>query len=71
MLGTPSTAPGPALNTPTVLKPEMLVRGAGEKFDEDGHLIDETTRRFVQKLLDNLAELTLRLGQEVREPVGV
>jgi chromate reductase len=60
-----------AMNTPTVLKPEVLVRGAREKFDQDGRLIDEATRRFVRELLDNLAGLTLRLRDEVREPVGV
>jgi chromate reductase len=60
-----------AMNTPTVLSPEVLVQGAAEKFDEDGHLVDEATHRFVRELLDNLVELTLRLRHEIKEPVGV
>ncbi len=60
-----------AMNTPVVLSPEVLVQGVREKFDQDGRLVDETTRRFVRELLDNLAELTLRLRYEVKEPAGV
>jgi hypothetical protein len=55
-----------AMNTPTVLSPEVLTQGAGEKFDQDGHLIDEATCRFVRELLNNLEELTLRLGHDMR-----
>lgn len=36
-------------------KPEVLVASAGEKF-ADGRLVDETSRRFLGELLDNLVE---------------
>ena len=37
-----------------VLDPEVNVGGANGKFDEDGRLTDETTKGFVQKLMDAL-----------------
>lgn len=39
-----------------VLDPEVNVGGASGKFDEDGHLTDETTKDFVQKLMDALKD---------------
>ena len=43
-------------NTPVLLRPEVLVNKAGEKFDEEGRLTDEKTREYVRKLLEALAE---------------
>jgi chromate reductase, NAD(P)H dehydrogenase (quinone) len=50
-----------ALNSQPVNKPEMLVARAAEKFDSDGHLIDETTRTFLRDLLFALKDKTLRV----------
>ncbi len=47
-------------NTPLVSKPEVYVTFAPDKFHESGRLGDEPTRKFVAKLLESLAELTLR-----------
>ncbi len=47
-----------------VLRPEVFVSKAKEKFSPDGKLIDETTRGFVRMLLESLAEWTLKLRQE-------
>ena len=44
-------------------KPQVLVARAASKFDDDGHLTDETTRRFVRELLVALVEWTLRLRE--------
>ena len=44
-----------------LLRPEVLVNRAGEKFDADGELTDEKTREFVRSLLQALAEWTIRL----------
>jgi chromate reductase len=41
--------------------PEVLVARAHEKFDDQGRLTDETTRRYVRELLQRLAEWTHRL----------
>jgi chromate reductase, NAD(P)H dehydrogenase (quinone) len=43
--------------------PEVLVTRAHEKFDEQGRLTDETTRRYIRELLLRLAEWTDRLRQ--------
>ena len=48
-------------NTPALLKPEVLVAGAAEKFDEAGNLTDEKTRQYVGRLLDALAAWTRQL----------
>jgi chromate reductase len=52
--------------TPVLLKPEVLVARAGEKFDEAGRLKDENTRKYVAQLLSALAEWTLRLHPTAR-----
>jgi chromate reductase, NAD(P)H dehydrogenase (quinone) len=47
---------------PMVLKPEVLVANAKERFDGEGRLIHEATRKFVRQLLESLAELARRHG---------
>jgi chromate reductase len=47
--------------TLAVLQPEVLVAKAHEKFDAEGRLTDETTRKFVRQLLEALAAWTERL----------
>lgn len=42
-------------NTPVLLKPEVLVGRAHEKFDADGRLTDDTTQKFVVLLLEAFA----------------
>lgn len=49
-----------------VLRPEVLVGGAGEKFDASGRLVDVPTRQFVGKLLSALAELVRVMGARRR-----
>lgn len=45
-----------ALDTRTVTRPEVYVGQVKSKFDENGNLIDETTRDFVKQLMDNLVQ---------------
>lgn len=47
---------------PMVLKPEVLVAKAGERFDEDGRLAHQATRDFVEELLRSLEDLARRHG---------
>ncbi len=47
-----------------VLRPEVFVSRAQEKFSPEGKLVDEITQGFVRMLLDALAEWTLRLSEE-------
>lgn len=42
---------------PAVREPEVLVRDADEKFDEDGRLTHDVTRHFVRQLMEALVEL--------------
>ena len=48
-------------------QPEVLISQAGERFDEQGNLTDETTAKLIRQLLENLVEWTRRLqaGEEV------
>jgi chromate reductase len=45
-----------SLNARTVSRPEILVGGASAKFDANGTLTDETTRGFLQKLVEALMQ---------------
>jgi len=45
---------------PMVLKPEVLVSNAEERFDGEGRLTHEATRKFIGQLLESLADLTRR-----------
>lgn len=47
--------------TLALLRPEVLVNRAGDKFDGEGNLTDESTREFVRRLLEALAAWTERL----------
>ncbi|HET9315477.1 MAG TPA: NAD(P)H-dependent oxidoreductase [Vicinamibacteria bacterium] len=47
--------------THAVLVPEVLVAKAHEKFDAEGRLTDEPTRKFVRQLLEALSVWTERL----------
>lgn len=49
------------LNALTVNKPEVLIRDAAGKFDAQGELTDETTRRFIGDLLNSLQRMEGRL----------
>jgi len=42
-------------NTPAMLRPEVLVGRAQDKFDTTGRLTDEATRRFVASFLEQFA----------------
>lgn len=49
------------LNTHPINKPEVFVAMAGSKFDADGRLTDDTTRKLIGDLLTNLETWTRRL----------
>jgi chromate reductase len=49
------------MNMLALNKPEVMVQRAWEKFDQDGNLTDEATRKQVKDLLAALHEWTLRL----------
>jgi chromate reductase, NAD(P)H dehydrogenase (quinone) len=52
------------LNMYPINTPEVIVTFAQNKFDANGKLTDEDTRRFLKQLLENLANWTKRLRQQ-------
>ena len=57
-------------NTPVLLQPEVLVARAHEKFDANGRLTDDTTRKFLVLFLDEFARWVSRLTER-REMAAV
>jgi chromate reductase len=49
------------LNMPVLSRPEVLIREAAAKFDADGRLTDEDTRKHIRNLLEKLRDWTLLL----------
>jgi chromate reductase len=43
-------------------RPEVFVTFAPQKFDENGHLKDEMSRKLIRDLLDSLVKWTIRLN---------
>jgi chromate reductase len=52
------------LNIFLVNQPEVLIAGANNKFDAEGRLTDEPTRKFVGQLLQALVDWTERLNRK-------
>lgn len=46
-----------ALNMPVVIQPEIMIGNAAQRFDQDGKLNDEPTRKLIRKLLSALVDL--------------
>jgi chromate reductase len=43
------------LDMPTLQQPEMYIGGGGKLFDEQGHVINDDTRKLLQKFIDAFA----------------
>lgn len=52
-------------DSPVLQKPEIYAFRGGERFDENGNLVDDTTRQMVRDLLTNFAGF-IRLHQAAR-----
>ena len=51
------------LNMFPINQPEVMIGNAGERFDEQGNLTDETTKKFIRQQLENLVAWTRRIGE--------
>jgi len=51
------------LNMYPVNQPEVMVSNAQDRFDQEGRLTDETTKKLIQQLLAELVNWTKRLQQ--------
>lgn len=54
-----------SVGVPVLPQPQILVYRAREKFDDQGQLTHERTREFVGRLLQELAEWTRRVADDV------
>ncbi|MGD0978684.1 MAG: NAD(P)H-dependent oxidoreductase [Candidatus Bathyarchaeia archaeon] len=52
------------LNMHAVNKPEVMVSYVREKFDANGMLKDQKTRRLIEELVESLIALTARMGKQ-------
>jgi chromate reductase len=48
------------LNMPVVNQPEVMIGNAAERFNEQGELTDETAKKLIRKLLEELVTLARR-----------
>lgn len=52
------------LNMMAVNQPEVLLANAAKRFDEEGNLTDDTARKLISQLLEELVKLTRKLNQQ-------
>jgi chromate reductase len=50
------------LNMFPINQPEVMIGNATDRFDAEGNLTDETTRKLIRQLLQNLVQWTARLA---------
>lgn len=51
------------LNMFPINQPEVMIANAAERFDADGNLTDDMTKKFIRQLLQGLVDWTRRIGQ--------
>jgi chromate reductase len=54
------------LNMHAVNRPEVMISGAAERFDEQGNLKDENTAKHIRNLLQTLVEWAQQLERGKR-----
>ena len=55
------------LNMYAVNQPEVMIGNASERFDAEGNLTDETTKKYIRQLLQNLVEWTRLISKPQNE----
>jgi chromate reductase len=50
------------LNIFAINQPEVMIGNAADRFDAQGNLTDEATKKYIRQLLQNLVDWTRRLG---------
>ena len=56
------------LNMEAVVQPEVAIGNATQRFDERGNLTDETSKKLIAQLLQNLVYKVRLMRQPVRQP---
>jgi len=52
------------INILPINQPEIMIANAAQRFDSDGNLTDETSKKLIRQLLENLVDWTARVGQK-------
>ena len=52
------------INILPINQPEIMIANAAQRFDSDGNLTDETSKKLIRELLENLVDWTARVGQK-------
>jgi len=55
------------LNMDAVMQPEVAIGNAQQRFDATGNLTDETSKKLIRQLLENLVAKTRRLRAPLRQ----
>jgi chromate reductase len=55
------------LNMDAVTQPEVAIGNAMQRFDEKGNLTDETSKKMIRQLLENLVAKARRLRQPLKQ----
>jgi chromate reductase, NAD(P)H dehydrogenase (quinone) len=55
------------LNMDAVMQPEVAIGNAMQRFDEKGNLTDDTSKKLIRQLLENLVAKVRRLRQPMRQ----
>jgi chromate reductase len=55
------------LNMEAVVQPEVAINNVGERFDEQGNLKDETSKKLIAKLLQNLVQKVRQLKPAMKQ----
>jgi chromate reductase len=56
------------LDAPTLGQPEVYIQYTGDRFDDDGRIVDDETREFLSDWLTAVIEWTVRVGS--RQPAS-
>jgi chromate reductase, NAD(P)H dehydrogenase (quinone) len=59
------------LNMFAINQPEVMIGRAHERFDEQGNLTDETTKKLISELLQNLVNLSRTIKPATQTAVGI
>jgi chromate reductase len=60
-----------ALNLFTLNQPEVVIADAAHRFDENGNLIHEPTKKLIEELLKNLVDWTRRISRALAREASV
>lgn len=58
------------INVFTINQPEVMIANAAERFDPDGRLVDEVSKKLIRQLLLNLEDWANRINPKTQSDGG-